>query len=107
MISVREADTAEIYLAVATNYKMIYPDYTGDDPELITRKIIKDIEHFNYEKIKKRHMEDYRSLFDRVNFELASGKKTESLPTNERFQRLKSGGYDPGYRFLHLTLDGI
>lgn len=104
MISVREADTAEIYLAVATNYKMIYPDYTGDDPELITRKIIKNIEPFNYEQIKKRHVEDYRSLFDRVNFELASGKKTESLPTNERFQRLKSGGSDPGYKVLAFNL---
>jgi alpha-L-fucosidase 2 len=103
-LTVMGADSVEIYLTVATNYKMKYPDYTGENPEIITQKIIRDIDNLNYEQLKTRHIEDYRTLFDRVNFSLKSNRKVEKLPTNERFQRLKSGESDPGYKVLAFNL---
>jgi alpha-L-fucosidase 2 len=103
-ITVRGSDAVELYLTVATDYEMKYPDYTGAKPEAITKDIIKNVVNNNYENLKKRHLLDYKSLYDRVTFSVEGNKKTEKLPTNERFQRLKSGGSDPGYKTLAFNL---
>jgi alpha-L-fucosidase 2 len=103
-LTVTNADAAEVYLTVATNYKMEYPDYTGEDPENITRRIIQNLDNFDFEQLKSRHIKDYRSLSDRVKFSLEGKKEIEKLPTNERFQRLKSGKSDPGFKVLAFNL---
>ncbi|MBN1791815.1 MAG: glycoside hydrolase family 95 protein [Bacteroidales bacterium] len=101
---VRGSDTVEVYLTIATDYKMEYPDYTGADPEKITQDIIRNVVHDNYESLKMRHISDYKSLYDRVNLSLEGNQKAEKLPTNERYQNLKSGGSDPGYKTLAFNL---
>jgi alpha-L-fucosidase 2 len=103
-LTVRGSDAVELYLTVATDYEMKYPDYTGAKPEKITQDIIKNAVNNNYETLKKRHLSDYKSLYDRVVLSVEGNKKTEKLPTNERFQRLKSGGSDPGYKTLAFNL---
>jgi alpha-L-fucosidase 2 len=103
-LTVTNADSAEVYLTVATNYKMKYPDYAGENPESITRKIIKELDYFDFSQLKTRHIKDYRSLSDRVNFSVKGNRNAEKLPTNERFQKLKSGEYDPGYKVLAFNL---
>ncbi len=42
-LTVRGSDSVEVYLTVATDYVMKYPDYTGADPEKITREIIGNV----------------------------------------------------------------
>jgi alpha-L-fucosidase 2 len=101
---VRGSDTVEVYLTVATDYEMEYPDYTGADPVKISTDIIRNVVHDNYEILKMRHISDYKSLYDRVNLSVEGNQKVEKLPTNERYQRLKSGGSDPGYKTLAFNL---
>ena len=103
-LTVRGSDAVEIYLTVATDYEMKYPDYTGAKPEKITKDIIQNVVNNNYENLKMRHLLDYKSLYDRVILSIEGNKKIEKLPTNERFQRLKSGESDPGYKTLAFNL---
>ncbi len=103
-LTVREADAVELYLTVATNYEMKYPDYKGDDPEKITRDIINRLSDRSFEDLKMDHINDYKSLFDRVKFSVEGNTEAEKLPTNERYQRLKSGESDPGYKTLAFNL---
>jgi len=103
-ITVRGSNSVELYLTVATNYEMKYPDYTGVEPEKITKDIIQNVVNNNYENLKMRHLFDYKSLYDRVILSIEGNKKVEKLPTNERFQRLKSGESDPGYKILAFNL---
>lgn len=46
-----------------------------------------------YELIRKKHIEDFSGLFNRVHFELGNSNKDE-LPTNERLKRYTEGGQD-------------
>jgi alpha-L-fucosidase 2 len=103
-LTIREANSVELYLATATNYEMRYPDYTGDDPENITNDIMDKVLTNNYKQLKQRHISDYRSLYDRVRLQLDGHMEAEQLPTNERFQRLCSGEPDPGYKVLAFNL---
>lgn len=103
-LKVSGADSVELLLTVATNYKMKYPDYTGEKPDTVTRRIIRNLNGFDFTQLKNRHINDYRSLSDRISFSLKGNKYAEKLPTNERFERLKSGKTDPGYKVLAFNL---
>ncbi len=103
-LTVRNSNSAEIYLTVATNYAMRYPDYTGSDPSVTTEDIMKNVINSDFEVLKKRHTDDYKSLYDRVTLSIAGNGEAEKLPTNERFERLKTGGHDPGYKTLAFNL---
>lgn len=103
-LAVREADSVELYLTIATNYKMQYPDYTGGDPGEIADNILKTVDNNSYSVIKTRHINDYRSLYDRVKLTLEGNPEAEKLPTDERYNRIKSGEPDPGYKALAFNL---
>lgn len=103
-IAVHNSNSVELYLTVATNYKQVYPDYIGVDPKDVTDAIMKNIESFDFEQIKRRHISDYKSLYDRVSLAIKSDKKVEKLPTNERFLRLTSGKQDTGFKVLAFNL---
>ena len=104
ILTVRDANSVELYLTIATNYEMRYPDYTGDNPEIITNNIIEKVLIQDYKQLKQRHASDYKSLYDRVRLEIDGNKEVEKLPTNERFQKLSSGEMDPGYKVLAFNL---
>ena len=103
-LTVSNADDVVVYLTMATNYRMKYPDYTGDDPGIITDGILQNALRNDYEALKKRHTADYKNLFDRVSFSVKGNLEAEKLPTNTRFNRLRSGGSDPGYKVLAFNL---
>jgi len=103
-LTVRHADAVELYLTIATDYQMSYPDYTGENPEKTTKNILQKVADLSFEQLKKRHISDYRSLYDRVSINIEGNKEAEILPTNERFQNLRTGGYDPGYKVLAFNL---
>jgi alpha-L-fucosidase 2 len=103
-ISVRNSDSVEIYLSVATDYALRYPNYTGIDPVKTTNDILRNLSEYDYEELKNRHIEDYKSLYDRVALFLEGNKEAEKLPTNERFEKLKAGKSYPGYKVLAFNL---
>jgi|WetSurMetagenome_2_1015567.scaffolds.fasta_scaffold01189_6 alpha-L-fucosidase 2 len=101
---VRNADEVELCLTITTNYKMKYPDYTGDDPGNIADDIMQKALKNDYAELRNLHITDYRSLYDRVSFTVNGDNDLERLPTNERFEKLKAGGSDPGYKVLTFNL---
>ncbi len=49
-----------------------------------------------YEELKREHIEDYKSLFDRVSFKLEGAQEKDKLPTDERLDAIKAGESDVG-----------
>ncbi|MBN2376369.1 MAG: glycoside hydrolase family 95 protein [Sedimentisphaerales bacterium] len=70
-IDIKDADSVTLLLTAATSYRN-YHDITGDPAEKC-RKVFQAAESISYEKLKKRHLNDYQSLFQRVEIDL--GKK--------------------------------
>ena len=103
-LSVLKASRVEVFLTIATNYRMKYPDYTGEDPEKVTHKILQKTLSQDYDRIKEKHIKDYQSLYNRVMLNIMGNPEAEKLPTNERFINLKSGKPDPGYKVLAFNL---
>ncbi len=103
-LTLRGANTAELYVTMATNYKMEYPAYLGEDPKIKNQMVLSGALNKTYAELKERHIQDYRNLYDRVKLEISGNPELEKLPTNERFQSMKSGVVDPGYKVMAFNL---
>jgi alpha-L-fucosidase 2 len=103
-LRINEANSVEMYLTIATNYTLKYPDYTGDDPDKTTGDIIERISSREFDQLKQEHVEDYKGLYDRVELNIKGNNEIESRPTNERFLSLREGNSDPGYKVLAFNL---
>lgn len=75
-----------IIVAGATNYQMSYPNYYGDSPVLKNEKTLKAIVSKNFVEIKKRHINDFSSLFSRVDLQLGQEISYMKMPTDKRLQ---------------------
>lgn len=89
--TMRIFNTNEVYfiLAQATSFNGYdkSPSLEGIDPSQKADKLIADALKHNYKSLKRRHIEDYQSLFNRVSLEMQSSREQESLPTDERIIR--------------------
>lgn len=65
-ISVSGADSVWLVVSAGTDYALNYPSYRGklEQEKLIQR--VSDAVDLGYEQLKKRHIDDYQSLFNRV-----------------------------------------
>jgi len=91
-IHIRDAGSATIWLSAATNFKN-YKD-VSNDPVAILGDIFKDVEEESYDHIKKQHLADYHTLYDR--FDLNFGKTLrDSLPTDQRLLMFAKSPDDP------------
>ena len=93
-MSVKGANQATLYYTVETEYKMQPPSYKGNDPVSSTASTFDKIKSMSYEKIRKTHIDDYTSLYDRVSFHLEGDKALSLLPTDRRIKELKAGMVD-------------
>ncbi len=57
---------------------------------------------YTYDELKKRHIDFYKSQFDRVSLEI-DGEEYSSIPTDERLKNVKNGVNDNG--FITLLFD--
>ena len=93
---VNEADEATILFTAATDYNLHKMNFDRDiDPAKKAESILARTREKSWEAIKKAHLAEHRSLFDRVSIDLGSSKQ-DTLPTDERLNYLKSGVADPG-----------
>jgi alpha-L-fucosidase 2 len=70
------------------------PSREGVDAARIAEERLSKIDGIKYEKLKTRHMDDYRSLFHRVSFEMPVTQEQSALPADERICRnLESPDY--------------
>lgn len=81
---VNNADAVTLLLAASTNYAIESDNYiSGDSGHLHNRllNIIKSASGKSYEQLKKRHIKDYTSLFNRVRFDLHTD--VPEIPTDQ------------------------
>jgi alpha-L-fucosidase 2 len=97
-VVVEGADAVTLLLAAATNFAG--GDHQSTCGDQLARASAKP-----YEGIRARHVDDHRSLFERVDLYLGHPQMTEeqsSLPTDERLHRFQRGQFDPGLAALYF-----
>ena len=100
-----QANTANIFLAAGTTYR-------HEDPEPASLHLLDAAKNLGYDQLRKQHVQDYRSLYSRVTFQLGDDKKREadaSKPTSERMAQARRGKADQSliplyYRFGRYLL---
>lgn len=93
---VEQADEAILLIAAGTTFR-------SPDPEQACKEAIEAAARLSYERLRERHVADYRSFFDRMqlNIEEPDGDKSE-LPTDERLAGIERGQDDPGLVALYF-----
>ncbi|WP_406684716.1 glycoside hydrolase family 95 protein [Seonamhaeicola sp. MEBiC1930] len=92
-IVISDADELTIRIIANSNYR-------GEDPKVLTETYLKKVVNKDYENLYKTHIDDYRSLFKRLDFKIYEGD-IEKLPTDKRLQRVKDGVIDNYLTQLH------
>ena len=85
-LQIREADSATLILAVAT-------DYRNRDQRDELAQLLATASAAGYAQLREAHVGDHSAIFNRVSIKLGgSGKR--SLPIDERLRSVQSGGHD-------------
>lgn len=79
-----------LYLTAATSY-------SGKDPVAYCNTVIKKINKKSYSILYKKHLKDYKSLFDRVKINLSLNSNPLELPQNERLERVRKQKFEDPY----------
>ncbi|WP_430146702.1 glycoside hydrolase family 95 protein [Paenibacillus rhizolycopersici] len=104
---VRGAQSVTLLLAAATNfagYEMA-PGSGGVDPAERCRTALIAAAELGYERLRERHVEDHRRLFERVELRLGSATaaaERASRPTDERLEAYRSGAEDLALEALYF-----
>ena len=83
------ATAATIYLSEATSFNGFdhSPGLQGRDPAIEAKNILQKAMAKNFLQLKKEHLADYRSLFNRVQIDLGKDAGVAKLSTDERLRR--------------------
>ncbi|GAA3615227.1 glycoside hydrolase family 95 protein [Flavivirga amylovorans] len=95
-IIITNADTVEIRIVAATNYR-------GDNPHQKSIDQLLAIDNKDYKALYNAHVKEHQRLFNRVQLDLVQKKKIKRLgptllknmPTNQRLHALRQGLDDP------------
>ena len=111
-LTISAANEVVFLVTSATNYKMNFdPDFTdintyfkGDDPDAVTARRLSAASKLGWKRLFRRHLADYRTLFQRVELTLRSGLSSpqEGLATLYRLDRYRDGEADPGLEALYF-----
>ena len=100
VLEVRNSSEVILILSASTNFENfnVKPGELGKDEEKISKDIIEKAYKLSYKELYENHINDYKALFDRVEFKLSKEENFDNsnedvLSTNERLERLKNG-YD-------------
>ena len=94
-LSISNADSATLYLAVRTGYRG--SDRLPDTPaEELRRRCLLDLQSApDYAALRRAHTADYQAYYKRMDFQL-EGTDREELPTDERLRRFEADRDDMG-----------
>ena len=93
-IKVTGAREVTIRLTAATDFSIARLDFDRTiDPAANCKKILDAADDKSDKDLMKRHLAEYQPMFNRVALDL-EGSALDSLPTNDRLVRMKSGGED-------------
>ncbi len=102
-ITVSNADSAVILIAVGTNYHLnpeVFTALRGDkldpneDPHEKVQSYLDAAAAKTYDQLLEAHRADYTALFDRADLDLG-GVPSDMVPTDQLLNNYKNGTYDP------------
>ena len=110
VLKIDNADAVTLYITADTDYVINFePDvddagaYVGVEPLTTTAEWMTSAVAAGYKQLKKEHIADYKSLFDRVSLSLGGADVSlEALPTPERLRRYREGEKDYGLEELYF-----
>ncbi|MBM7572446.1 glycosyl hydrolase family 95 catalytic domain-containing protein [Aquibacillus albus] len=90
------ATSATFYFSGATSFNGYdhFPSTEGKDPSLDANSYLKHAMKFSYAELRERHIEDYCSLFGRVDLQLGKTNALEDMSTDQWIAEY--GASDPG-----------
>lgn len=90
-----------VYLDIATNFEgfNIQPKSSEIDTIAVCTDRLKTASKKDYQTLKTEHIQDYKSLFDRVSFSLCGDNKI-NIPTDQRIMEYMSDKSDNGLAVL-------
>ena len=110
-IRVEGADSAMLIVAVGTNYRMESRVFLERDPKQKLapyphpHKKVTEISNaackLSYDKLLRRHVSDYRALFDRASIDL--GGSIPTVPTDVLLAQYQGGEHDPYLEELYFA----
>ena len=102
-IKVNDATEVIVILTAATSYNGFdkSPAYEGVDPKKKVNQYLKAVENKTFQDLYKTHLTDYKTLFDRVDIQLAAETEQSQLTTDQRVS-LFSNGKDPSFSALYF-----
>jgi alpha-L-fucosidase 2 len=102
-ISLSDANEATIYVSMATSFNGFDKDpvTNGVNNQNIANTQLTNAVSAGWNEIKKRHVKDYQSFYNRVQLKLAN-KDTVNLPTDQRLMRYAKGLADPYLETLYF-----
>ncbi len=98
------ADELMLLFTAATDFNLIKLNFDRSiDPRAVTDGILAKAARKSWDEIRRDHVREHRSVFDRVSLDLGgSGQATR--PTDARLAALKQGADDPGLTALYFQL---
>lgn len=101
-ISLSNASYATIAVSIGTSFNGFNkcPFSEGRDEYKEAKSRMDAVGSTVYEKLKKRHIEDYQHYFNKVQFSLNGNPQAEKLPIDERLQRYQNDKSDHGLETL-------
>lgn len=100
-ITVSDAKVLTIYHVAATDYKLNYPKYKGNDFIADNKKSLMVLDGKSYEAVRTAHQQDYKNLFDKVQLNLGENHR-DSVSTNKRLSEYAKGTIDPGLEQIYF-----
>ncbi|NND05429.1 MAG: glycoside hydrolase family 95 protein [Saprospiraceae bacterium] len=91
-LKITDASEVVIYLTSATSFT--HHDESPLDaslPTQRTKRYLNEVQLFNYEQLRSRHLQDYRQLFDRVTLQINQPNTASIQPTDQRILNYKDG----------------
>ncbi|HHX60269.1 MAG TPA: glycoside hydrolase family 95 protein [Epulopiscium sp.] len=94
-LMVSNADAVTLLFTAGTTFRF-------QDIRQHLNKVLAHATSQTYEELKSRHIKDYKSLYNRVAFELEEIETYEKLTTAERLEKAKNGEVDKGMAKLYF-----
>lgn len=100
---ISNANAVTIIITAATDYNFASLNFDRNINSLKNcNAILAKAVQYDYASLKKRHVQEFQSYFNRVSFKLKSEDSLLQMPTDKRLQKVKSGKEDAGLIALYF-----
>jgi len=97
------ADVVTLYISSGTSFNGFdkSPGFAGKAPSVEAKQNINNAEKKDFSILRKSHLADHQSLFNRVTFKLPVQPAALKIPVNERMLQLNKGAEDNHLQMLY------